>query len=42
MVDIGIERGSLMLVNGLRAQKRVISEKHLREFKYYFEGMSFR
>jgi len=29
MLDIGGERGSLVLVNGLRAQKRVIPGKHL-------------
>ena len=27
--DIGVEQGSLVLVNGLRVQKRVIPEKHL-------------
>ena len=42
MLDIGGEQGSLVLVNGLRAQKRVIPGKHRRYFKYYFEGMSLR
>ena len=42
MLNIGGERGSLVLVNGLRAQKRVIPGKHQRYFKYYFEGMSLR
>jgi hypothetical protein len=42
ILDIDGERGSLVLLNGLRAQKRVIPEKHLRLFKYYCKGMSLR
>jgi hypothetical protein len=42
MLDIGGEGGSLVLLNGPRAQKRVILEKYLGYFKYYFEGMSLR
>ena len=42
MLDIGGERGSLVLVNGLRVHKRVIPGKNQKYFKYYFEGMSLR
>jgi hypothetical protein len=36
MLDIGGERGSLVLVNGLREQKRVFLDKHLKVIQVLF------